>query len=102
MVASKVRTPRIDEVTGDKIFPLRFMDSSEVFTKIALDFTLRFDDVLDPEKLRLSLERLVQIGNWHQIGARYRKNVSHVSLVIFNRIVIWDCLLMTDSGQGKT
>jgi hypothetical protein len=48
------------------------------------------------------LERLVQIGNWHQIGARYRKNVSHVSLVIFNRIVIWDCLLMTDSGQGKT
>ncbi|KAK3209909.1 hypothetical protein GRF29_44g1037238 [Pseudopithomyces chartarum] len=74
MVASKVRSPRIDEVTGDKIFPLRFMDSSEVFTKIALDFTLRFDDVLDPEKLRLSLERLVQIGNWHQIGARYRKN----------------------------
>lgn len=71
-----MRSPRIDEVTGDRILPLRFMDSSEVFTKIALDFTLRFDDVLDPDKLRLSLERLFQIGNWHQLGARYKKNVS--------------------------
>lgn len=63
--------------TGDKVVPLRFGDSNEVFQKISLDLTLRFDDVLDPRKLRSALERLLQIGEWGQIGARYRKNVDH-------------------------
>lgn len=82
MTASELRSPVIDKATGDKVLPLRFMDSNDVFQKLALDFTLRFDDVLDPEKLRSSLERLIQIGNWHQIGARYKKNVSASSISI--------------------
>jgi hypothetical protein len=76
MSFAKIRSPSIDPLTGDKVLPLRFWDTNDVFLKLALDFTFRFDDVLDPEKLRLSLEHLVTIGNWHQIGARYKKNVS--------------------------
>ncbi|KAF9698313.1 hypothetical protein EKO04_003352 [Ascochyta lentis] len=64
----------IQDRTGDQVLPLRFWDSNDVFLKLALDFTFRFDDVLDPEKLRSSLERLLQIGDWHQMGARYKKN----------------------------
>ena len=84
MKASELRSPGINEGTGDKVLPLRFMDSNDIFQKLALDLTLRFDDVLDPEKLRLSLERLIEIGNWHQIGARYKKNVStkHPQVVV--------------------
>ena len=71
-----LRSPVIDEATGDQVLPLRFWDSDDIFLKIALDFTFRFDDVLDSKKLHSALERLLQIGNWHQIGARYKKNVS--------------------------
>lgn len=76
MSFSKVRSPVIDVTTGDKVLPLRFWDSHDAYPKLAMDFTFRFDDVLDPQKLRQSLEHLVTIGNWHQIGARYMKNVS--------------------------
>ncbi|KAI7198592.1 hypothetical protein KC316_g3977 [Hortaea werneckii] len=37
-------------------------------------FFSRFDDVLDPEKLRKALERLLQIGGWRKLGARLRLN----------------------------
>lgn len=40
-----------------------------------LDLTLRFDDVLDHEKMRLALVRLVELGNWRKLGARLRMNV---------------------------
>lgn len=59
----------------DLILPSRLFDSTDVHQKISLDLTLRFDEVLDPKKLHSALVRLVQIGNWHQIGARYKKNV---------------------------
>ncbi|KAF2995038.1 hypothetical protein E8E13_000637 [Curvularia kusanoi] len=68
------RSAAIDPVTGDKVLPLRLGDSSEVLPKISLDFTLCFDDVLDVDKLRSSLEHVAQVGHWGQIGARYKKN----------------------------
>ncbi|KAJ8109765.1 hypothetical protein OPT61_g7216 [Boeremia exigua] len=74
MSFTKVRQPKIDKVTGDKILPLRLWDSDDVLSKVSLDVTFRFDDVLDVEKLRSSLERVIQIGDWNQVGARYKKN----------------------------
>lgn len=41
-----------------------------------VELLFRFDDVLDPAKLATSLERLMKIGNWHQLGARVRLKVS--------------------------
>jgi hypothetical protein len=62
--------------TGDLVLPVRFLDQNEVFQKISFDHTYRFDDVLDVEKLRSALNRLLQIGKWGQLGARYKRNVS--------------------------
>jgi hypothetical protein len=31
--------------------------------------------VLDAEKLKSSLERLMEIGEWKNLGARFKKNV---------------------------
>jgi hypothetical protein len=59
----------------DEVFPARFWDTNNVFQKIVMEFTYRFDDVLDSEKLRSSLERLLEIGEWRNLGARFKKNV---------------------------
>jgi hypothetical protein len=42
---------------------------------IALEFTLHFDHVLDSDRLRYSLQRLLEIGEWKKLGARLRLNV---------------------------
>jgi hypothetical protein len=62
----------------DEVFPARFWDTNDVIQKIVLEFTYRFDDVLDAEELRSSLERLLEIGEWRNLGARFKKNVGPV------------------------
>jgi hypothetical protein len=48
----------------DEVVPFRFWDEQDVVQKIVMEFSLRFDDVLDAEKLKSSLERLLEIGEW--------------------------------------
>lgn len=57
------------------VIPLHSKDDTWMNRGIALEFTLHFDDVLDPEHLRRSLERLMEIGEWKKLGARLRLNV---------------------------
>lgn len=78
MPFDRTRSAEIDELTGDEKYPLRLCDSNPVFQKIVLTFTLRFDFELDQRKLRRSLERLLKIDDWRQVGVRYKKNVSQI------------------------
>lgn len=55
---------------------MRFWDAQDVMQKLVLEFTYRFDDVLDAEKLKSSLERLLEIEGWRGLGARFKKIVS--------------------------
>lgn len=82
MSSSKVRSPAIDPITGDKVLPLRLWDSNFVYPRLIVNVAFHYDDVLDTQKLRQSLDRLVTIDNWHQIGARYKKNVSLLVLIL--------------------
>jgi hypothetical protein len=43
------------------------------FYECNVEVALRFDSVLDPEKLQQSLKRLLEIGNWRQLGGRLRR-----------------------------
>ncbi|TVY27660.1 Transcriptional regulator [Lachnellula hyalina] len=61
-------------VPTDTIIPLHSKDDTKSLRPFVLDFTLCFDDVLDAEKLRSSLERLMEIGDWRKLGARLRLN----------------------------
>jgi hypothetical protein len=63
---------------NDEVIPARFWDTNDVFQKLVMEFTYRFDDVLDAEKLKSSLERLLEIGEWKNLGARFKKNVGSV------------------------
>jgi hypothetical protein len=73
LFSKKQITPEI--VPTDTVIPLHYWDDHEVFRCIVVDFALRFDDVLDHEKLRRALARLMEIGNWRKLGARLRIKV---------------------------
>ncbi|KAF2762411.1 hypothetical protein EJ05DRAFT_506143 [Pseudovirgaria hyperparasitica] len=61
-------------VPTDKIIPLHKMDDTPIFRSMAFYSTMRFDAVLDPEKLRGALETLLETGDWRKLGARLRLN----------------------------
>lgn len=64
-----------EKVPTDDVIPLHFFDDNEIFRSLIVEFVLRFDDVLDREKLHNALVRLMEIGNWRKLGARLRLNV---------------------------
>ena len=64
---------------------------------MVLDFTMRFDDVLDPEKLCTALTRLMELGNWRKLGARLRMNVKDAPVLQWND----EQLLITNTGHGQ-
>ena len=75
----KPKTPA--KVISDTVVPLHGADDSSVNRSVIANTLMRFDDVLDPEKLRWSLARLMELGDWRKLGARLRLNVSAVQLL---------------------
>jgi len=71
----KSKPVRPERIATDTILPVHAMDDSMVNKAFVLYLMLRFDDVLDPERLRSSLETLLEHGNWRKLGARLRLNV---------------------------
>lgn len=67
--------PSPEKVPTDEVIPAHFLDDSDMFRSMLVEMSLRFDDVLDHEKLRLALVRLMEIGNWRKLGARLRIKV---------------------------
>lgn len=59
---------------GSKVYPLHMLDDTKGCREYMIALTFRFDDVLDAEKLRASLSRLLEIGDWRKLGGRLRKN----------------------------
>ncbi|KAL2826220.1 hypothetical protein BDW59DRAFT_161059 [Aspergillus cavernicola] len=58
------------KVPTDTVIPLPRLPPYH-FHKVEL--VLKFDRVLDPDKLRGSLDRLLEMGNWRQLGGRLRR-----------------------------
>lgn len=64
-------------VPTDTVLPASLWDNRGIGHTWCLHYCYRFNDVLDPGELRISLERLMQLGEWRRLGARMRLNVSH-------------------------
>lgn len=62
-------------VSTDTIVPVHIFDDNAINRSVLLYITLRFDAVLDPERLRHGLQRLMELGDWRKLGARVRKTV---------------------------
>lgn len=62
-------------ISTDKIIPLNAADDTPVLRSVVVVLSYRFDDVLNPEKLKSSYEQLLDRPGWRKIGARLRLNV---------------------------
>lgn len=76
------QAPPADNPT-DHVIPSRFWDSSAMVPDIVMRGIARFDDILDPEKLHDSLDRLLSRDDgWGRLGGRLRKNVRRLILIL--------------------
>lgn len=66
----------MEPVPGDQVLPLHFFENNLLVQGNNMAVSLVFDEVLDPEILRESLEGLVKRDGWQRLGGRLRKNVS--------------------------
>lgn len=62
------------DFADDLVYPVHLHDAN--FVKLLMVCTLRFDSILDPQKLHSALTRLLEIGDWKKLGGRLRRNVS--------------------------
>ncbi|KAH7123084.1 hypothetical protein EDB81DRAFT_731804 [Dactylonectria macrodidyma] len=72
LLRSLFKAAHYPTVETDEIFPLHFLDNLHTGRVIVLSETLRFDQVLDAEKLRDGLTKLLQEGDWRKLGGRLR------------------------------
>lgn len=83
----------------DEVYKFRFCDGNDILQKIVMEFTYRFDDLLDASKLKLSLERLLEIGEWKSLGARLKKDVGAVMVATIVRRIL--TTMTGNNGRSK-
>lgn len=81
------REPPYDD---DVIYPVYKLDNTKTFRSLILAWTLCFNDVLDAEKLRASLAKLLEIGDWRKLGGRLKLKVEGILIQPFNAA---DCFI---------
>lgn len=64
----------VREGQASDVYPVHLFDNFDT-RRIFVTRVLRFNDVLDAEKLRLSLGQLLEIGDWRRLGGRLRRKV---------------------------
>lgn len=64
-------------VPTDEVLPMYDFDARPQVRNIIIGWTLRFDDILDADKLNIALSRLLEIGDWRKLGGRLRERVSN-------------------------
>lgn len=71
-----------ERVVTDRVVPVGFFDNTILFRTFVMYTLFVFDDVLEPEKLRSSLERVVSRPGWNKMGARLRRSVRSITFII--------------------
>ncbi|EXJ69686.1 uncharacterized protein A1O5_06757 [Cladophialophora psammophila CBS 110553] len=69
--ASPAKSPP-PAVESDEVYPVHMLDDTQTLRDIVVTWTLCFNDVLDADKLYMSLSRLLEIGDWRKVGGRLR------------------------------
>ncbi|KAJ4396274.1 hypothetical protein N0V93_000493 [Gnomoniopsis smithogilvyi] len=60
-------------VPTDEVIPMFDFDARPQVREIIIGWTLRFDDILDADKLGVALCHLLEIGDWRKLGGRLRR-----------------------------
>lgn len=68
----------------DTVIPVHSFDDNKFIRPLVMYLLMRFDDVLDAQALRTSLEKLLSRDGWRRLGARLRLNVGFSTWWIVN------------------
>jgi len=83
----KQSSPAVDATptpyADDDVLPVHTLDDTKTFRSIIITWTLCFNDVLDADRLRSSLAKLLENGDWRKLGGRLRLNVSGIFRIDF-------------------
>lgn len=74
-------------VPTDTVIPVHHFDDGPIVRSIAMYFMMKFDDVLDAEAIKKSLETLLSLDGWRKLGARIRLNVGIPQVLCFNDLI---------------
>jgi hypothetical protein len=86
IVAAEDLVSETDNPQGDdEVLPVHFIDQAAIVRTSIINYTFRYNDVLDAAKLHRGLLQLLQIPGWNKLGGRLRATVSdHVHLSTAN------------------
>jgi hypothetical protein len=59
----------------DEVYPVHTFDDPGRLEILVTTWTMRFNDVLDKDKIHKSLAKLLEIGDWRKAGGRLRQKV---------------------------
>ena len=63
------------KVPTDEVLSPFFFDDTPLYRNAISCWKLRFNDVLDADKLHAALTQLIEVGGWTKLGGRFRLNV---------------------------
>ncbi|OBT41297.1 hypothetical protein VE00_08452 [Pseudogymnoascus sp. WSF 3629] len=67
-------------MASDDVYPLFMLDDNKILHGIVVTWTLRFNDLLDADRLHTSLCRLLSIGDWRKVGGRLSRNANALEI----------------------
>lgn len=73
-VGSNGTSTSLHNYSDDYIYPVHLLDGAK-YQHCILTLLVRFNDILDPQKIKESLSRLLEIGDWKKLGGRFRTKV---------------------------
>ena len=76
MILGRRANGSYSKVPTDDVIPVFTFDDTPVYRNAVGCYSLRFNDVLDGDKLHAALARLLEIDGWRKLGGRFRLNVS--------------------------
>ncbi|KAL3587656.1 hypothetical protein FPOAC2_13554 [Fusarium poae] len=82
--------PAVPRVDTDDVYPLHMLDNTKTLRSIVVTWTLRFDDVLDADKLHNALARLLDMSDWRKLGGRMRLSEKGVAEIHVPRLFTAD------------
>ncbi|KAF5601749.1 chloramphenicol acetyltransferase-like domain-containing protein [Fusarium pseudocircinatum] len=62
----------LDSASDSIVYPTHMIDNVSVLKFLVMAWTMRFNDVLNADKLHQSLSELLTIGDWKKFGGRLR------------------------------
>lgn len=82
-LVNETRAP-YSSYSDDQNYPVHLLDGAK-YQQCILTMFIRFNDVLDPGKIKEAISQLLSIGDWRKLGGRFRRKGSRLEIHVPQR-----------------